>query len=149
MGSEIINEYCNFAYYFNKTNIKPVVLNGRNEIILANWPNDKHIECNINNDIPVRTPSFLYVLLIRSVLCNCETEAENHLLLESLAACQETQSKLIMYFTVNTAFINYFDNLTDSLKFPMLLNPTTYKQTLLISLQSFEFDPELLKSPRT
>ena len=74
---------------------------------------------------------------------------ENHFLLESLAACQETKSKLIMYFMVNTAFISYFDNLTDSLKFPILLNQTTYKQTLLMSLQSLYFDPDLLKSPNT
>ena len=70
---------------------------------------------------------------------------ENDFLLESLAVCQETQSKLIMYFMVNTAFINYFDNLTDSLKFPILLNQNTYKHTLPISLQSFDFDPDLLK----
>ena len=33
LGSEIIKENCNFAYYFNKTNIKPAVLDGRNETI--------------------------------------------------------------------------------------------------------------------
>ena len=52
--------------------------------------------------------------------------------------------------TVNTAFVNYLhslDNLTDSLKFPILLNRTTYKQTL--PLKSFEFDSELLKAPKT
>ena len=57
-----------------------------------------------------------------------------------------------MYFTVNTAFVNYLDsldNLTDSLKFPILLNRTTYKQSLLISLKSFHFDSELLKAPKT
>ena len=100
----------------------PAVLGG-NEDIFANLSNDKHIECN--SDIPVRIPSFPYVLLNRSILCNCEIEVENHFLLESLAACQETQSKLIMYFTVNTAFISYFHNLTESLKFPILLNQTT------------------------
>ena len=26
-------------------------------MILANWPNDKHIICNINNDISLRIPS--------------------------------------------------------------------------------------------
>ena len=60
LGSEIIKENSNFAYYFNKTNIKPAVLDGGNEIILANWSNNKHIECNTNNDIPVN----------RSVLCH-------------------------------------------------------------------------------
>ena len=54
-----------------------------------------------------------------------------------------------MYFMVNTAFIIYFYNLTDSLKFPILLNQTTYKQTLPISLQSFDFDPDLFKSLKT
>ena len=63
VGSEIIKENCNFVYYFDKTNIKPAVLDGRNEIILANWPNNKHIECNVNNDIPVKIPSFPCVLL--------------------------------------------------------------------------------------
>ena len=125
--SDIIKENCNFDYYFNNTHIKSAVLDGGNEIFLANWPNDKHIECNINYYIPVRIPSFPYALLNRSVLCNCEIEAENHFLLESLAACQDLESKLTMYFTVNLAFINYFDNLIDSLEFPILLNRTTYR----------------------
>ena len=61
LGSEIIKENCNFPYYFNKTDIKPTVLDDRNEIILANWPDDKHIICNVNNDIPIRIPNFPYV----------------------------------------------------------------------------------------
>ena len=51
LDSEIIKENCNFAYYFNKTDIRPAVPDGRNGIILANWPTNKHIECNINSDI--------------------------------------------------------------------------------------------------
>ena len=61
LDSYIINN-CNFAYYFNKTDIKPTVLDGKNKIILANWSDDKHIVCNVNNDIPVKIPSFPYVL---------------------------------------------------------------------------------------
>ena len=92
-----------------------MVLDGGNEIVLANWPNDKHILCNINKNIPVRIPSHPYILINRSVLCNCGIEADNHFLLESLAACDNTNSKLIMYFRINTAFANYlhmFPNLT-------------------------------------
>ena len=69
----------------------------------------------------------------RSVLCNCGIEAANHFLLESLAVCQDVNSKLVMYFTVNTAFINYLDqlsNLTESLEFPILKSKTTFEQTL-------------------
>ena len=75
--------------------------------------------------------------------------SEDHFLLESLAACQDTKSKLVMYFMVNTAVIYYLDNLTNSLKFPILLNQTTHGKTLPISLQLFYFNPDLLKSPNT
>ena len=114
---------------------------------MANWPNEKHIICNINNDIPIKIPSHPYVLVNRSVLCNCGIKAENHFLLESLAACQGINSKLVMYFTVNTAFINYLDhfpNLTVSLEFPIIKNKTTFEQTLPISLNVSKFDSTLL-----
>ena len=73
------------------------MLDGGNEIILANWPNDNHIICNINNDIPIKILSHPYVLVNRRVLCNCGIEAENHFLLESLAACEGIKSKLVIY----------------------------------------------------
>ena len=47
--TEIIKENSNFDFYYNKSDIIPTILDGGNEIILANWPNDKHIICNINN----------------------------------------------------------------------------------------------------
>ena len=106
LDPDIIKENCKFAFYYNKTDITPTVLNGGNQSMLANWPNDKHIICSINNDIPVRIPSHLYVLINRSVLCNCSIEVENNFLLESLAACHDSNSKLVMYFMVNIAFVN-------------------------------------------
>ena len=60
-------------------------------------PHDKHIICNINNDIPVKISSHPYVLVNRSVLCNCGIEADNHFLLKSLAACENVNSKLTMH----------------------------------------------------
>ena len=86
LDSEIIKQNCQFHFYYNKTDITPTVLGVGNEIILGNWPNDKHIICSINNDIPIRILSHLYVLVNRSVLCNCGREVENNFLLESLAA---------------------------------------------------------------
>ena len=64
-----------------------------------------------------------------------------------MAACQDVNSKLVMYFTVNTAFINYLDqfsNLTESLEFPIIKSKTTFKQTLPISLNVSKFDSNLL-----
>ena len=94
------------------------------------------IICHINDDIPIIIPSYPYVLVNRNVLCNCGIEAENHFLLESLAACHEANSKLVMYFMVNTAFVNYLDqfpNLRESLEFLIIKKKTTFKQTLPIS----------------
>ena len=141
----IIKENCNFRYYYNKTDVIPTVLDGGSEIILANWPNDKHIICTTNNDIPVKIPSHPYVLVNRRVLCNCSIEADNHYLLESLAACDNI--KLTMYFMINTAFINYLDmfpNFTESLQVPLFKNRTTYKQILPINLNVSGFDKTLL-----
>ena len=61
--------------------IIPTVLDDGNEIILANWPSDKHIIGTTNNDILVEIPSHPYVLVNKSVLCNCSIEANNHGLL--------------------------------------------------------------------
>ena len=47
LDTDIIKENCNFKFYFNKTDITPTVLDGGNKIVLANWPNDKHIICNV------------------------------------------------------------------------------------------------------
>ena len=117
LTTDIIKNICTFNFYFNKTDITPTVLDRGDEIVLANWPNDKHVICNVNNDIPVKIPSHPYVLVNRSFLCNCRIEADNHFLLESTAACDDKDTNLVMYFTMNMAFVNYLDML------PNLTNP--------------------------
>ena len=57
-----------------------------------------------------------------------------------------------MYFMVNTAFINYLgqiDNLTETLKVSILMDKTSFKQTLPISLNASKFDSDLLTVPKT
>ena len=94
LDTDTIKEKFNFKFYYIKIDISTAVLDGGNEIILANWPNDKHILCNINNDIPLRITSHPSILINRSVLCNYAIEADNHYLLESLAACNNMNPKL-------------------------------------------------------
>ena len=95
------------------------MLDGRRQIILANWPNYKRIICTYNNNIPVSIPSHPYVLLDRNILCNCDIEAESNFLLESLAACREHEKPdLEMYFTVNLAFIDYLEELNETITMP-------------------------------
>ena len=151
LSPKIIMENCKFNLYYNKTDITPTVLDGRNEMILANWPNNKHIIYNINNNRPVKIPSHPYVLVNRSVLCNCGIEAGNHFLLESLVACHEPNAKLVMYFTVNAALINYLDqltNLTESLRYSIIGNKAAFAQNLPIALNVSKIDSDLLTAPR-
>ena len=83
MMLKLYKKIVNIKFYYNKTDITPTVLDVVNEIILANWPNDKHIICSINNDITARILSHPYVLVNRSVLCNSGIEAENHFLFKT------------------------------------------------------------------
>ena len=121
LESDVIKANCEFQYYYNKTDIKPTVLHGGFQIILANWPNYRKIMCSHNNNIPINIPGHPYMLMNLSILCNCDIEAESNFLLESLAACEgpETKTDLEMHFTVNLAFVNYFQNLLEELGKPI------------------------------
>ena len=148
---DVIKANCEFQYYYNKTDIKPTVLDGRFQIILANWPNYRKIMCSHNNNIPINIPGHPYVLMNQSCLCNCDIEAESNFLLESLVACEglEAKTDLEMHFTVNLAFVNYFEDILEELGKQISLNWTTQEQTLPISLETFEISPNLINAPKT
>ena len=111
---------------------------------MANWLNDKHIICNVNNDIPVKIPCHPYVLVNRSVLCNCGIEADSHHLLESLAACDNKQLKLIMYVTINLAFSNYLELMPNMTEHKSLNRDKTLKeQPLPVYINVLCFDTTL------
>ena len=133
-------------FYYNKMDIILTLLDGGNKIIFANWPNDIHFICTINNNILIEIPSHPYILVNRSILCNYGIGVENNFLLESLAACHDTNTNQVMYFMVNTAHTNYIDqfNLTEELKFPILTNKTTTEFTLPVFLNNSKLDNSLL-----
>ena len=85
----------------------------------------------------------------RSILCNCDVEAESNFLLELLTVCEnsETKTDLEMYFTVNLTFVNYFDEAIEELGIPVLKNWTTQEQILPLSVETFEIHPNLLNAP--
>ena len=88
--------------------------------------------CSHNNNIPINIPGHPYILMNRSIFCNCDDEAESNFLLESLAACKgpETKTDLEMYFTINLAFLNYFDDMIEKLGIAVFQNWTTQEQIL-------------------
>ena len=149
LGPEIIKENCEFDFHFNKTDFKPTVLDGKHQIILANQPSYKKIMHSYNNNILISIPSQPYVLMNRSILCNCDIEAESNFLLESSAACDNSETDLVMYFTVTLSFVSYFDKMIETLGIPILRNWTTKEQMLPISVESFEINASLLNTLKT
>ena len=107
--------------------------------------------CSHNNNIPINIPGHPYVLMNRSILCNCDIEAENNFLSESLAACEgpEAKTDLETHFTVNLAFVNYFEDKLEELGKHILLNRTTQEQILPILIDTFEINPHLINAPKT
>ena len=78
LESDVIRANCEFQYYYNKMNIKPTILDGGFQIILANWPSYRKIMCSRNNNIPINIPSHPYILMNHSILCNCDIKAESN-----------------------------------------------------------------------
>ena len=52
-----------------------------------------------------------------------------------------------MDFTVNLPFVDYLEALNESIKTPINRNWTSFKQTLTVSLESFQLGSKLLNAP--
>ena len=66
-----------------------------------------------------------------------------------LAACRENEKPdLEMYFTVNLAFVDYLDQLKETIDMPVIRNWTNQEQILPIALKSFEINSSLLQAPK-
>ena len=148
----MIKANCEFEYYYNKTYIKPTVIDGGFQIILANWPNNTKIMCLHNNNIPINILGHPYVLMNQSILCNCDIEAESNFLLESLAAYEgpETKTDLEMHFTINLAFVNYFNDMIEELGIPISHEIGQPRNKFYhCHLRHLKIKPNLINAPKT
>ena len=66
----------------------------------------KRLVCSQDLHMAHPVPSYPYVLVNRSLLCNCHLESRLTYLLESVGSCSP-KPKFIMYFTINSAFNHY------------------------------------------
>ena len=105
LSKEVVYSVCTFDYYYNTT-VTPSVLDGGTHILLANMLSPKRLVCSQDLHMAHPVPSYPYVLVNRSLLCNCHLESGLTYLLESLGSCSP-QPKFIMYFTINSAFNHY------------------------------------------
>ena len=88
------------------------------EVQISSWPT-----CSALRDLfawkilpwPRPLPSHPYVLVNRSILCNCHLQTGLNYLLKSLSSC-DSGAPFTMYFTVNSAFQHFMSEfgLSDS-----------------------------------
>ena len=102
---DVVYSVCTFDYYYNTT-VTPSVLDGGTHILLANMLSPKRLVCSQDLHMAHPVPSYPYVLVNRSLLCNCHLESELTYLLEFLGSCAP-QPQFVMYFTINSAFSHF------------------------------------------
>ena len=110
LAKEVINEYCTFQYFYNTT-VMPSVLDGGPQILLANILTPKRLICTYSSDMARPVPNHNYVLVNRSILCNCHMESGLTYLLKSVAFCETASSDYTMSFTLNLAFLYMIQDL--------------------------------------
>ena len=101
----IIMTNCEFKYDYNIT-VMPSVLDGGDQIVLANMLSSKRLICADSSNLARPFPDHEYVLVNRSILCHCKLDADLMYLLKSVGSCQTTTDNTV-YFTINLAF--YYD----------------------------------------
>ena len=97
---------CALLSSFYNATVTPSVLDGGTHILLANMLSPKRLVCSQDLHMAHPVPSYPYVLVNRSLLCNCHLESGLTYLLESVGSCSP-KPKSIMYFTINSAFNHY------------------------------------------
>ena len=151
----LINSNCQFKYFYN-TSVIPSVLDGGSQIVLANMINKKKLSCRDSHNLARPLPSSNYVLVNRSLLCNCRLEADLTYLLQSAGSCTNNTHSPVLYYTINLAFrdtlADYIEDnnflypiSNEPLKFPIHLtdfhdnhgNKLPHQPTTLKELKSF------------
>ena len=110
LSKEVINEYCSFKYFYNTT-VMPSVLDGGPQILLANILTSKRLICTYASDMARPVRSHDYVLVNRSILCNCHMESGFSYLLKSIAFCETASADYTMSFALNLAFLHVIQDL--------------------------------------
>ena len=87
------------------------VLDGGSQILLANIMTPKRLICTYASDMPCPVPSHNYVLVNRSMLCNCHMESGLIYLPKSIAFCETASADYSMSFTLNLALLYIIQDL--------------------------------------
>ena len=86
LTADVVYSVCQFDYFYNTT-VSPSILDGGLNILLANMLSPKRLICTKDSPMARPSPSHPYVLVNRSILCNCHLQTGLNYLLKSLNSC--------------------------------------------------------------
>ena len=101
-SSAHISEVCEFEFCLNKTVI-PSVLDGGDEIGLANLDPDKYVTCDKQIRYKLDGPS--YMLTNRSLLCGCTVKSSLSFIPQDIGSCANQSALPSFHYTTNLAFL--------------------------------------------
>ena len=107
LTADVVYLVCQFNYFYNTT-VPPSILDGGSTILLANILHPKRLICSKDFHMACPMPHHPYILVNRSILCNCHLQSGLNYLLKSLGSC-EPGATPTMYFTVNSAFQHFMN----------------------------------------
>ena len=93
---------------------------------------------------------FLLVTILGNMYNLCKFHSLICMCSDMCSSCHSLSKCTFLYkygYEANTTFVNYLDhfpNLTETLRFPIIMNKTTFKQTLPTSFKLSKFDSNLL-----
>ena len=133
LGPKMVTKNCHFDYYFNKT-VPPVILEGGNELLLANFHGPRSLQCNFQNGGLPQAPTaeHTYVVVPRDFLCDCQLDLEHASLLCQLCSCthKNKTKHLTMEIVVNMGFYQLLHNRHPKLAEKVKPNLKKHPQTL-------------------
>ena len=107
-SSAHISEVCEFEFSLNKTVI-PSVLDGGDEIDLANLDPDKYVTCDKQIRHKLNGPS--YMMTNSSLLFGCTVRSGLSFMSQDIASCANQSALPSFHYTTNLAFLQVYPGL--------------------------------------
>ncbi len=116
LGRKAVNTACQFEYFFNIT-VPPTVLDGGQQLLLANFEGPKQLDClSSQGEVPRELPSYSYVVVDRSFLCDCNIHVADATLFRQLSSCPKNGTgSLEIKHQISLAFYEILNNYDSSL----------------------------------
>jgi len=153
LPDEDLRRLCTFNYYYNKT-VTPSILDGRDELVLANLLDPLYLRCNDDmGKKPLPAEQSSYTIIPKSLLCNCDVETDRTFVQKTLSACTPDERPKPVKFQANRAVLLHWEALKefttkDGDANAPEMGPTGLPTTFSIELFPVR-DPVSLKEPST